>query len=270
VILEALADRVQILRVSGFVFFGTASGLLDRIRRRVESGPLQFLLIDLRRVTGMDSSAVLSFRKVTQLAETHGFEVVISGATDPVARQLRRGEVVARDGTVRFEPDLDHGLQRCEDGLLQAIDQVGTGGGQGDGQADGLMGLPAGLWTYLERTTLPAGAIVIRQGEPPDDLFVLESGRLVVEVTTPEGTRMRLRSMRSGVVVGEVAMYTGVHRTADVVAETPSVVLRLSRGSIERIATSDPELAAQLHRWLAATLAERLTHTLAAMDALLD
>ena len=60
--------------------------------------------------------------------------------------------------------------------------------------------------------------------------------------------------MRPGVVVGEVAMYTGVTRTADVVAETPSVVLRLSGEAIERMEAEEPELAAALHRWLARTL----------------
>ena len=66
---------------------------------------------------------------------------------------------------------------------------------------------------------------------------------------------MRLRTMHPGVVVGEVAMYTGVPRTADVVAETPSVVLRLSQESIARMEAEEPELAAALHRWLATTLA---------------
>jgi SulP family sulfate permease len=99
---------------------------------------------------------------------------------------------------------------------------------------------------------------------------VLESGRLRVELTTPEGTRMRLRSVRAGVVVGEIALFTGVPRTADVVAETPSVVLRLSRSSIKRIEAEDPGLAAALHRWLAKTLAERLSDSMRAYDALLD
>jgi len=87
---------------------------------------------------------------------------------------------------------------------------------------------------------------------------------------TPEGTRMRLRTMRPGVVVGEVGMYTGVPRTADVVAETPCVVLRLSRASIEQLEADEPELAAALHRWLARTLADRLGDTLQGFDALLD
>jgi SulP family sulfate permease len=81
---------------------------------------------------------------------------------------------------------------------------------------------------------------------------------------------MRLRTLRPGVVVGEVAMYSGVPRTADVVAETPSVVLKLSKDSIERMESEDPELAAALHRWLATTLAGRLGESLKAFDALFD
>jgi SulP family sulfate permease len=72
------------------------------------------------------------------------------------------------------------------------------------------------------------------------------------------------------VVVGEVAMYTGVSRTADVVAETPVVVLRLTKASIDRLEAAEPELAAALHRWLARTLAERLSDTMREFDALLD
>jgi len=245
------------------VFFGSVSGLLERIRKRVEGGRLTFLLIDLRQVTGMDSSAVMSFRKVAQLAQANGFELVFTGVPGPVMTRLERGEVVPHEGVVRFEPDLDRGLQRSEDGLLR-------GAGVAEPAGDALAGMPAGLLAYLSRESLPEGTMLIRQDEPPDDVFVLESGRLRVEMVTPEGTRMRLRTVLPGVVVGEIAMYTGDPRTADVVAETPSVVLRLGRASIERMEATDPELAAALHRWLARTLSERLSDTLRAFDALLD
>jgi SulP family sulfate permease len=262
--LRSVAERVYVLRVNGFVFFGTASGLLERIRKRVEARPIRFLVVDLRRVTGMDSSAVLSVRKVAQLADANGFELVFTGASLTVQQQLSRGAVVGRDGVVRFEPDLDHGLHRCEDLLLEEA------GGAPEAPGDELKDMPSGLREYLERRSLAEGEVLIRQGEPPDDLFVLESGRLRVDRTTPDGTAMRLRSMRPGVMVGEVGLYTGVPRTADIVAETPSVVLRLKRASVERMEAADPELAAAVHRWLAVTLADRLTDALRAFDALLD
>jgi sulfate permease, SulP family len=271
-VLRAMGDRVQILRVNGFVFFGSANSLLERIRKRVEAEPPRFLVIDLRRVTGVDSSAVVSFVKVMHLSEAAGFELVFTGTSESVRRQLARGGMVASE-VVRFEPDLDRGLQRCEEGLLQdealaapgATDEQDGRDGRG-----GTAGMPPGLERYTERESLSDGAVLIRQGESPDDVYVLESGRLRVEMQTPDGTRMRVRSISPGVVVGEVAMYSGDPRTADVVAEGPTVVLRLDRASIDRLEAQDPELAAALHRWLAGVLSERLRDTLREFDALLD
>ena len=78
-----------------------------------------------------------------------------------------------------------------------------------------------------------------------------------------------LRTLRPGVVVGEITLYTGVARTADVVAETRCVVLRIGRDTIERLEAEEPKTAAMLHRWLATTLAERLTDSMRAFDVLL-
>jgi SulP family sulfate permease len=168
---------------------------------------------------------------------------------------------------VAFEPDLDRGLQRCEDALLSA---PGLAEAQADHPAGRLDALPPGLAAHVERVSLPEGTVLLHQDDPPGDVYVLESGRLGVETVTPDGSRIRLRTLRPGVVVGEIALYTGVARTADVVAEVPSVVLRIGRESIERLEAEEPELAAALHRWLATTLAERLTDTMRTFDVLLD
>jgi SulP family sulfate permease len=266
--LRRLSDRVQILRASGFVFFGSTNRLLEQIRHRIDDTPPRFLVIDLRRVTGVDSSAVVSFVKVMRLAEAGGFEVIFTGASDPVRAQLARGGVEEVEGLVSFEPDLDRGLQRCEDTLLSA---PGLPEALAENPARGrLEGLPPGLVAHLERVSVPEGTVLLHQGEPPGDIYVLESGRLGVETVTPEGSRIRLRTLRPGVVVGEIAFYARVARTADVVAEVPSVVLRLSREAIDRLEADEPELAATLHGWLATTLAERLSDTRGALDALLD
>ena len=265
-LLRQVGDEVQILRVNGFVFFGSANGLLERIRKRVERGSLRFMVIDLRRVTGVDSSAVVSFVKVVHLAEAHGFEVVLAGATEAVRRQLGRGGVMESDA-VRFEPDLDRGLQRCEEGLLAAAEAEREPVPAADGSGPRM---PLGLDPYLDRIELAEGTVLIHQDEASGDVFVLESGRLQVETVTAEGTRMRLRTLRPGVVVGEVALYTGVPRTADVVTETPAVVLRLSSDAVARIEAEQPELATRLHHWLAWTLADRLGETLRTFDAMMD
>ena len=96
-ILHDPADRVQILRLNGFVFFGTASGLLERIRKRVEAGPIRFLLIDLRRVTGVDSSGVLAFQQGGAARRGEWVRARVRRcAPERVRAQLRRGGVGRR------------------------------------------------------------------------------------------------------------------------------------------------------------------------------
>ena len=150
-LLRTMGDRVQILRVNGFLFFGSANGLLERIRKRAENGPAAVPGDRPRRVTGVDSSAVVAFVKVLHLAEAAGFELVFTGTSDAVRSQMARGGMVASE-IVRFEPDLDRGLQRCEEGLLrdEAVEVP-----EADG--DALAGMPSGLRSHLERMELPDG-----------------------------------------------------------------------------------------------------------------
>jgi SulP family sulfate permease len=171
--------------------------------------------------------------------------------------------VLGTEGVVSFETDLDRGLQRCEEALLE-------GAAAEDDRVTSPDGVPPGLAPYLDRVPVVEGTVLLHQGEPPGDIYVLTEGRLAVETSTPEGKRARVRTLRPGVVVGEIAMYTGVPRTADVVAETRCVVLRCSREQIARMEAEDPDVAARLHRWLAGTLADRLGDTMRTFDALMD
>src|SRR5206468_12133609 len=86
----------------------------------------------------------------------------------------------------------------------------------------------AGLLASLERLDVPAGYFVIHQGAAADDVFFLESGRLTATLSGEAGEVIRLRTMEPGTVVGELAFYTGGTRTASVVAESSSVLYRLS------------------------------------------
>jgi hypothetical protein len=98
-----------------------------------------------------------------------------------VRAELERGGVTEQGGSLRFEPDLDRGLERCENVLL--AEEVAAAGEQ---VAWGDDGLPAGLAPYMERVAVNEGTVVLRQEDPPGDLYVLAEGRLAVETVTPE------------------------------------------------------------------------------------
>ena len=80
------------------------------------------------------------------------------------------------------------------------------------------------LASQLEALTVPAGTEVIRQGDPGDNFYVIESGRMRVTVDgAPAG------ELGPGDSFGEIALLRNVPRTATVVAEAESRLRVLAR-----------------------------------------
>ena len=276
-VLRAQGDEVFILELQGHLFFGTASSLFDRIRDRaldVAQSPLSFLVLDFRRVSGLDSSAVLAFIKVHRLAAGQGFTLFVSGLSDRVRGQFQRGGFSEAElSGMRVFPDLDHAIQWCEDRLLEreaAVPQEPRPLGTLLRDGLGLSTDAERLLPYLELVELPTGYEFIHQGESSTDVYLLESGRLTAVLTRATGDQVRLRTMFPGTVVGEVTMYLATVRGASVVTEQPSRLYRLTTQALEAMERDDPELAGAIHRAFARLLAQRLTDSLRTMEALLD
>ena len=274
-VLDREGTSTMVLILEGFLFFGTAHALLDRIRARVKLVPrLRYVFIDLRRVRGADSSAVMTIAKLGRLAEQHAFTLVLAGMSEQLKRTLARGGVEETREAVRIFQDPDRGLQWCEDRTLEeagvdpapASRPLGTWLRDETGQE-----IPAArIAPFLERVEVPAGHEIMRQGSVGDDVYFIESGRLAVELVTPDEERVRMRAIHPGTVAGELAMYLGTRRTASVVAETEATLHRLTRDALERMQVEEPQLAAAVHRALARLLSERLSASISTIEALLE
>ncbi len=101
-------------------------------------------------------------------------------------------------------------------------------------------------------------------------MFFLVSGQLTAQLARDDGTTARLRTISPGSVMGELGLYLGAARTASVVADVPSTVYRLSREALESVERDHPEVAAELHAWLARLMARRITDDVRMISALLD
>ena len=67
--------------------------------------------------------------------------------------------------------------------------------------------------------------------------------------------------MGAGTVVGEIAVYLQLPRSASVVAIEDTVAVRLSGKTLAALRRENPSGAALLHAYLARQLAEKLTAT---------
>jgi CRP-like cAMP-binding protein len=67
-------------------------------------------------------------------------------------------------------------------------------------------------------------------------------------------------------VIGEVAGYLGLPRSASVVADQDSSAFRLTDDALARMRVENPTLAVSFHEFMARTTAERLAHNTRFLD----
>jgi CRP-like cAMP-binding protein len=114
----------------------------------------------------------------------------------------------------------------------------------------------------VEERRVPAGTIVLRQGDAPDDLYVLVEGALAVD-REDRGVVRHVNDMAAPDYLGEIGLVEQIPRTATVTAATDAVLWRVPGQVFLDAVTSAPELPALL----AGGMRMRLARTPAARRA---
>ena len=276
-LLREKGPRLFILQLQGFIFFGTAQVLLDLIRDRLaeQNQPKpDFLILDFRRVSGFDSSAVSIFMRMKQLAEATNVQLVFTQLSKDMTNQLEQGGLnQSANGIFHIFASLDFGVEWCEDRILH--EEAGV-----YGDLDGLIKQFSRVFPsnsmlerflgYLEKMEVPAGFKLVRQGDAADVMFFIETGSVTAQLELNDGRTIRLRKMLCGTVVGEIGIYLENVRTASVVTAESSTLYRLSKTAICQMEQTDPIIAAALHHWIAQLLADRLAESNNSLVAVLD
>lgn len=96
---------------------------------------------------------------------------------------------------------------------------------------------------------LEPGQPAVRQGDPGDAVYVVESGTLEVKQDD-----RKLKEVTRGAVFGEMALLDGGARSASVVAATRARVLRIPRAEFDVLLDEYPEIARGIIRTLLAHL----------------
>ncbi len=161
---------------------------------------------------------------------------------------LERGRVVEQgtheellrdaDGLYRALWDKQQGLTLTEHGasidlarlrrieLLQGIDDdVG-----------------AELAERFETERLPAGRVVVGEGDEADRFYVVVRGTLAVTQRAADRSTRAIATLHDGDSFGEIALLRDTVRTSTVTTTAPTVLLSLSRASFARAVERDPVL----------------------------
>jgi glutaminase len=244
--LEAGRGRVRTLVLQGDLGFAAVEAV---VRRVVDaSAAIDVAIVDLKRVTSVETCAVDPFTRLTIDLAVAGKQLVLVGADDHThfVRALEE-RLTATDqwGALRRFRDLDAALEWAENRVL-ATAATAAREAVTLGEHDACAGLGpaelAALAAVLRPRRFAPGELVVREGDPADEIFLLMRGLVSVTVEVEGARRQRLSTVSPGMVFGELTIVDRSPRTADVRADTAVECLVLSAAELERLGTTHPAL----------------------------
>lgn len=102
----------------------------------------------------------------------------------------------------------------------------------------------------IEPTTIPAGGVIVRQGEPGEHFYILTGGRAEVLVAQPDGRDLLVDRLQAGQYFGEIALVSHGPRQATVRAapDGPAEVVALDQEAFSRLVEESPALRDELQQ----------------------
>jgi len=202
----------------------TATTLLQRIVPDAVRG---------RTIGTMDTGAVIAYA-------AGAFLVPVLAAAQPTAVLVGLGTIMAVSGVIGVLLLGRYAVQTPTiDPIIRKLTDVSM-----------FAGLPPARMEAAMRAAtirkMTAGEQIIRQGDPADNFYVIEDGRVEVTQTQANGQSQLLRQMAAGELFGEIGLLSRVPRTANVTAITDGTLISLPGKAFLELVSEGPGLTYRL------------------------
>ena len=259
--LRTEGNRVHGYRLRGHLFFGGGYPLADRLKASLKNDPKPLcILLDFTAVSGFDVSTVNAMCRFMLAARAAGTQVVLGGAPERLAAELRRNLPPPVFGNLEFATDGERALKHCEDRVIEAY-QAETAASHskssllevvGEELEQHLQGritfedLLDRLGGWFETREYDAGETLLAIDQPAERLQLIIRGR--ASLHDAQGTRHR--QIGPGEPVVPLLPFNSPPSTSAVVADDPCVCAVLTTTGLQLLEESDRRLALDLYRHL--------------------
>ena len=110
---------------------------------------------------------------------------------------------------------------------------------------------------FVEVEKVPQWSVIVKQGDPGDTMYFILDGELRVRINVM-GKEKILATLGPGDFFGDVSLFDHGPRSADVVANTNSTVVKISAAAFDELAKAAPEIATPFLRAVGRTLSARI------------
>jgi CRP/FNR family transcriptional regulator, cyclic AMP receptor protein len=110
---------------------------------------------------------------------------------------------------------------------------------------------------FVEVEKVPQWSVIVKQGDPGDSMYFILEGELRARINVV-GNETILATLSVGDFFGDISLFDHGPRSADVVANSDSLVVKITAGAFDRLAKEAPEIATPFLCAVGRTLSARI------------
>jgi CRP-like cAMP-binding protein len=110
---------------------------------------------------------------------------------------------------------------------------------------------------FMEPQSVRQWSLIVKQGDPDDGMYLVLDGELRVRLMIG-GKETILATLGPGDCFGEIALFDQGPRSADVIANKDSILLKITTEAFDKLRREAPELSAPILFSISKTLAARI------------
>lgn len=263
-ILQAKRDEIIFLKLSGFIFFGTANQLLSNIKKNLSDEHTimpKYVILDFSLVTDLDASALMMFTKLNLLSTQFHVTFILTVISKKIIDNLRQWNILQEDfNLIRYFENNDLAIEWCERKILK---QIHT---QQETKKHSFVAMFPDLnpkqiqqlFSYFTPVALAENTTLFNQNDESHSLYYIHSGEIAISLKKRDGKIERLSKIGPGNIFGEMGLYNQHKRIASATTVVSSILYELSREAFLEMRLYDPKLARALDKLIIEFLSERL------------
>jgi SulP family sulfate permease len=277
-LLEKNGARIILYELRGNLFFATADTLLQELSNDL-NGP-NYIILHLRRVLQVDLTAIKFLHQIGSRVQKNGGRLIFCNVHKEIGVGEQLQETIKKMSSSNVELQVltfngkDEALEYAENMLLENLDVTPTKFYDHIPLEDNDLCLSMNdaarnnLNTVLEKRILETKEKLFSAGEHGDQLYLVLSGEIDIQLPTTQHHHKRLATCQPGSFFGELALLNPGPRVASAVATHRTELLILSRTALDELCKNYPDTAIQLLMTLAKIQVEHLRWSTAELQHL--
>lgn len=260
--LDNNSKLIVLIKLKGHMFFGTANSMFEQISNYItnDNHSIKTIVLDFKSISQIDYSAIVGLLRIHRLLKQKQIRLLFSNVPLENKNLIEKALSGSSESTKSiFYNSADQAIEAAENGLLKTasinLNSEYTG-------FDTLL-LSAGF--NLNEISVVRDSSIIHDTEDGESIsnmgdlqksfYIIDEGEIAI-YQVRGNKKVRLRVLRSGMVVGEMALYSGLPRSADIISYGKAKLMEINDDSLSYLEDNHSKIGFKVHRLLGNRLSQ--------------